>query len=52
MFASQVKFSNKVKKKRGGREVILGNDSNCRQNILEKMTASAGKRKRILVGGP
>lgn len=30
--------------------MILGEDSNFRQNILEKMMASAGKRKRIMVG--
>ena len=30
--------------------MILGDDSNFRQNILDKMMASAGKRKRIIAG--
>lgn len=56
MFASHVKFSNKVKKRGGGErreeEVILGEDSDFIQNILKKkMTVSAGKRKRIRVRG-
>ena len=51
VFASYVNFSNKITNSRGEGEVTLGDDSNFRQNILEKTTASSGKRKRIMVGG-